>query len=135
MLKCFRFGDGLIEWIRMQYEELKCRIIKNNFLSRFSHIKKGVRQGDPPSFTIFILCIEYLAIMLCQKTQYCGLKTGTALVKVSFFFNNTVICLNDSATEFKHVFTILEAFGSKSGCKVNISKSCVFYLGTRKKKL
>ena len=33
----------------------------------------------------------------------------------------------DSAIQYKHVFTILKTFGSKSGCKVNLSKSCAFY--------
>ena len=81
---------------------------------------------------LFVLCIKYLAITLRQNTEYCLLKIGTALVKLSLYFNNTVICLNDNATEFKRVFTIL-AFSSKPGCKVNLHKSCAFYLGASKK--
>ena len=71
--------------------------------------------------------------MLRQNKQYCGLNIGTELVKVSLFVDDAVIYLNDSTTQFKYVFTVLEAFGSKSGTKVNLSKSCAFYLEASKK--
>ena len=32
------------------------------------------------------------------------------------------------------MFTILEIFGSKSGCTVNLNKLCALYLGKSKKK-
>ena len=96
-------------------------------------MSKKVLDRDLLSPTISILCIEYLAIMLRQKTRYCDLKTGTALLKLSLFTDDTVIFLNDSTTEFKQVFTILEAFGSKSGCKVKLRKSCVFHWGSKQK--
>ena len=71
--------------------------------------------------------------MLRQSTLYHALQIGTGLVKVSLFADDTVIYLNDSPYQFKYVFTILENFGSKSGCKVNLNKSCAFYLGKSKK--
>ena len=71
--------------------------------------------------------------MLRQSTLYHGLQIGTELLKVSLFADDTVIYLNDSPSQFKCVFTILENFGSKSGFKVNLNKSCVFYFGKSKK--
>ena len=132
MLRRYGFGNLLIKWIKVLYKNPKCRIINNNFLSPFFHVKKDVRQGDPLSPTIFVLCIEYLAIMLRQSPLYHGLQIGTELLKVSLFADDTVIYLNDSPFQFKFVFTILENFGSKSGCKVNLNKSCAFYLGKSK---
>ena len=79
------------------------------------------------------MCIEYLAITLRQSTLYHGLQIGTELLKVSLFADDTVIYLNDSPSQFKCVSTILKNFGSKSGCKVNLNKSCAFYLGKSKK--
>ena len=70
--------------------------------------------------------------MLRRSTRYRGLKVGAELVKVSLFADDTEIHLNDSPNQFKRMFTILE-FGSKSGCKVNLSKSCAFYLGVSKR--
>ena len=70
--------------------------------------------------------------MLRQNTQYCSLKIIYELVKVSLFADDTVIYLNDSATKFKHVFTVLKAFCSKSGGKISLSKSVMsFLLGSK----
>ena len=55
--------------------------------------------------------------MLRQSTLCHGLQIGTELLKL--FADDTVIYLNDSPSQFKCVFTILENFRSKSGCKVN----------------
>ena len=71
--------------------------------------------------------------MLRQSTLYHGLQIGNELLKVSLFADDTVIYLNDSPSQFKCVFTILENFGSKSDCKVNLNKSCAFYLEKSKK--
>ena len=117
----------------MLFKNPKCRIINNNFFSPFFQVKKGVRQNDPLSRTIFVLCIEYLANMLRQSTLYHGLQIGTELLKVSLFADDTVIYLNNIPSQFEYVFTILEIFGSKSGCKINLNKSCAFHLGKSKK--
>ena len=71
--------------------------------------------------------------MLRQSTLYHGLQIGTELLKVSLFADDKVIYLNDSPSQFKCVFTTLETFGSKSGCKVNLNKSCAFSLEKVKK--
>ena len=69
-LRRYGFGNLLIKWIKVLHENPKCRIINNNFCSPFFQVKKGVRQGDPLFPSIFVLCIEYLAIMLRESTFY-----------------------------------------------------------------
>ena len=63
-------------------------------------MKKGVRQGDPLSPTIFILCIECLAIMLRQSKQYEGIMLNKQTFKVSFFEDDVAILLNGNALQF-----------------------------------
>jgi len=70
MLKMYGFGEILISWIKILYKHPKCRIVNNNFLSNFFNVKKGVRQGNPLSPTIFILCIEYLSITLVYRVPW-----------------------------------------------------------------
>ena len=112
------------------YKKPKCRIINDNNLSHFFDVKRGVRQGDPLSPTIFILCIEYLAEMLRQSKEYQGFKINSHCFKVSLFADDTVIYLKGNASQFNYVFDILKYFGNKSGCKVNLNKSSAFYLGS-----
>ena len=129
-LKCYGFGKSIIEWIRILYKKPQCCMINNNFLSVFFNVEKGVRQGDPLSPIIFVLCIEYLALMLRQSKLYKGFATEKTCFKVSLFADDTVIYLNENQLQFKYVFDILETFGSKSGCKVNLTKSSAFYIGS-----
>ena len=70
MLKLYEFGSKIIDWIKILYKKPKCRVIINNYLSHFFDVKKEVRQGDPLSPTIFVICTEYLAAMLRQSKDY-----------------------------------------------------------------
>ena len=70
MLRNFGFEDLLINLIRIIYKEPKCCIINNNFLSSYFDMKRGVRRGDLLSLIIFILCIEYMALLLRQSYLY-----------------------------------------------------------------
>ena len=107
MLKLYGFGSKIINWIKILFKKLKCRVINNNYLSQFFDIKKGVRQGDPLSPTIFVLCIEYLAAMLRQSKDYQGFEIEHHCFKVSLFADDTAIYLNGYSSQFKCVFDIL----------------------------
>ena len=91
MSKYYGFGNSLINWTRILYKNGKCRVENNNFLSSFFEAKKGVRQGDPLSPTIFLLCIECLAVMLRQSRQYKGIKLNKQIFKISLFVDDVAI--------------------------------------------
>ena len=69
-------------------------IINNNFLTRFFKVAKGVRQKDPLSPTIYVLCIEHLALMLRQSTLYKGFVIEKHCFTIFSFADDTVIYLN-----------------------------------------
>ena len=50
-------------------------------------------------------------------------------MKVFLYADNVAIFLNGSASQFNNAFDTLNAFGQKSGCKVNMDKSSAFYVG------
>ena len=133
ILRNFGFGDFFINLIRIIYKQPKCCIINNNFLSSYFEIKRGVRQGDPLSPTFFILCIEYMALLLRQCRLYKSLVVEKHGFKVSLFADDTVVYLNSNLYQFKHVFDILNVFSDQSGCQVNMNKSNAFYIGLSRK--
>ena len=133
ILRNFGFGDFFINLIRIIYKEPKCCIINNNFLSSYFEIKRRVRQGDPLSPTIFILCIEYMALLLRQSCLYKGLVIEKHCFKVCLFADDTVVYLNSNLSQFKHVFDTLNVISDQSGCKVNMNQSNAFYIGSSRK--
>ena len=126
MLKCYGFGNSLINWIRVLHKNPKYRVVNNNFPSPFFNVKKGVRQGNLLSPTIFILCIECLAIKLYQSRQYNGITFNKQTSKVSLIADDDAIFSNKNALQFNYAFDILNAFKQKSGCKVNMNKNNAF---------
>ena len=85
MLKLYVFDSKIINWIKILCKKIKCRVMNNNYLSYFFDIKKGVRPGDPLSFTIGVLRFEYLAAMLRQSKNCKGFKIKQYCFKVSLF--------------------------------------------------
>ena len=67
-----------------------------------------------------------------QSRQYKGvvLNKQTFEVRVSLFADDVSTYLNESALQFNYAFDILNTFGQKSGCKVNMNKSNAFYVGS-----
>ena len=69
--------------------------------------------------------------MLRQSRQYKGITLNKQTFKVSLFSDNVAIFFNGSALQFNYAFDVLNAFGQKSGCKVNMNKS-IAYVGSSK---
>ena len=68
--------------------------------------------------------------MLRQSKDYQGFEIEHQCFKVSLFADDTAIYLNGNSSQFKCVFDILDYFGKESVCKVNLSKSYAFYIGS-----
>ena len=61
------------------------KIINNNFLSNPCDIRRGVRQGDLLSPTLFILSLECLTISLRNDGISRGIKIENHCCKLSLF--------------------------------------------------
>ena len=107
-----------------------CKIASSNFLSEKFSISRGVRQDDPLSPTLFILCIECLASTFRDSHLFNGLKIGGLSVKVSMFADDTLIFLIGLKNQFKYVFDVFQSFGRISGCRLNLDKSEAFHIGS-----
>ena len=75
-LDFFNFGQDMIKWIKLLYNGAQLCVIQNGFFSKFFHIGRGCRQGDPVSPYIFNLCVEIMGMMIRQNKNIRGIRIG-----------------------------------------------------------
>ena len=135
VLKKYGLGFATISIVKLLYKNSSCRIIHNNFLSSPFHIRRGVRQDNPLSPTLFILSIERLAIFLRNDRIFQGIKIENHCCELSLFADDLTIYLNGSSHQFERAFIKLDIFALVFGSKVNFQKSQAIYLGSNIGKL
>ena len=92
---------------------------------------RGIRQGDPLSPYIFILCMEYLSCLIQDKVSkgsWTGVKTsrnGPTFTHL-FFANDLIFFAKSTRKNCTIISRVLENFCCALGQKINFSKSKVF---------
>ena len=93
---------------------------------------RGIRQGDPLSPYLFILCMEFLRHLIegkCAAKVWNPVKTSRNGPSFShlFFADDLVLFAEVNTEKCLAIRDMLQEFCSKSGQKVNEAKSRVFF--------
>lgn len=69
VLNFFNFSTYLINLIRKCISTTSCNILINGSPTKFFYPSLGIRQGNPLSPYIFILCMDYLSYLIKHTVE------------------------------------------------------------------
>ena len=89
---------------------------------------RGIKQGDPLSIYLFILCANILSCMLLDIEnkgfiQGINLQRGKMPISHLFFANDILLFMKLNKKTLEQLKEVLESFCKMSGQKINDSKS------------
>ncbi|KAM6544107.1 hypothetical protein CsatB_008554 [Cannabis sativa] len=94
--------------------------------------KRGLRQGDPLSPYLFLLCAEGLSALISDferrgKLRGCKVARGAPVITHMFFADDSYLYCRATEEEANNVIELLQCFQLASGQQVNLNKSSVFF--------
>lgn len=112
---------------------------RGEYLEAFNP-SRGIRQGDPISPYLFVLCIERLSHLItdaCNDGRWKPFQLGRPKLSIShLMFADDVILLSEtSLDQAQLIHEILGTFCSASGKKLSLPKSRVFFSHNTKENL
>ncbi|KAL8100581.1 hypothetical protein AgCh_032729 [Apium graveolens] len=93
---------------------------------------RGIRQGDPLSPYLFILCAEGLSSLISSYERRklihgCKVARGAPVITHMLFADDSYIYCRASLEEANRVMELLRTFKVAAGQKINLDKSSVFF--------
>jgi len=93
---------------------------------------RGIRQGDPLSPFLFLLCTEGLNSLIVKAEREgfihgFSLNRGGSKLTHLLFVDNTLLFCKSSRSECQKVLEILASYESLSRQKINLGKTSIFF--------
>ena len=132
VLSFFKFPSSFVDLVLECVTTSSFSILVNGGQLENFKPSRGIRQGDPLSPYLFILCMEYLSLKIlkaCDNNSWKAIKVSRKGPSIShlFFADDLLLCAETSSNCCLTITRILEDFCLQSGQKVNLSKSKVFF--------
>jgi hypothetical protein len=132
VMKKMGFPNRWINWVMECVRSVTYSIIVNG--QPVGHIKpmRGLRQGDPISPYLFLICAEALSAMLNQaevRGVISGVPTSKRGPKIShlFFADDSLLFCKANSVEWRRLTKILDKYEAASGQKLNKEKTSIFF--------
>ena len=113
-------------------QNISSTVMNNGYTTPPFKISRGVRQGDPLSPYLFIICLEILAINIRLNKDIRGIMVGNEEIKLEMFADDMTAFLRDHAS-LDTLLNMVDSFSLHSGLKINSEKTEVLFLGNDQK--
>lgn len=132
VLDRFGFHTKWIQWMMQCVKTVSFSFLINGSAQGKVIPSRGIRQGDPLSPYIFIMCSEVLS-GLCKNAQYEGKLPGIRVAKNSprvnhlLFADDTMFFCRSDPGSGKELLSILQRYEAASGQKISPRKSAITF--------
>ena len=132
VLFAMNFDSKWIKWIMECVSTIEYTLLLNGSMTRSFKHSQGLRQGDPLSPYLFLLCANVLSISLTQAEELKkirGVKVGRSGLSFShlLFADDSLLFFRKDNASVQNLQIILNWYCSILGQSINLAKSDVFY--------
>ncbi|PKI50218.1 hypothetical protein CRG98_029401 [Punica granatum] len=132
VLTHFKFPKVWIEWLMACVSSTSTSILFNGSCLESFIPSRGIRQGDPISPCIFILCMDYLLHLIEDKVDlqaWRGIRRTCQSFPIThlLFVDDILLMGTTSTTSISSVKFVLDAFCEESGMRINLNKSKLLF--------
>ena len=126
------FSEIWIDWIMICITSVKYKVLMNGEPRRYIVPKRGLRQEDPLSPFIFILCTEMLASLLNHaenqgKIKWMQVSRANPSVSHFLFADDSIFFCKTDPCECEEVMKVVRKYGQASSQCINFDKSSLFF--------
>lgn len=126
------FDHIWIRWVMACITIVSYSVLLNGKSHGFIKPERGIRQGDPLSPFIFILCAEALVSKLNHSEENgrltgIGLSSSGPRIHHFLFADDSLLMCKANELESQEVVDCLKAYGEASGQRINFQKSSIIF--------
>uniref|UniRef100_A0A803QSM5 Reverse transcriptase domain-containing protein n=1 Tax=Cannabis sativa TaxID=3483 RepID=A0A803QSM5_CANSA len=128
MMLCLGYDKRWVDKFMNCITTVSFSVLVNGEISGLIQPQRGLRQGDPLSPYMFLLCSEGFSCLIQEAERadkIHGIKFGREGLKLShlFFADDSFVFLDANPTERRSMKAILQEYSSLSGQQINLQKS------------
>lgn len=132
VLQAFHFPQNLIKVIMNYITSMSISILLNGSAMEPFNPLRGIKQGNPLSPYIFILCMEFLGHLIekkCSEGSWCPLKASRGNVGIShlFFIDDLILFAKVNNKACEAISNVLQKFCFESRKKISVEKSKIYF--------
>ena len=118
--------------IKVIYDKPTANITFNGEKLKAFTLWSGARQECPLLPLLFIIVLEFLAMVIREEKEIKGIQTGQE-VKLSLFSDDMILYIENLKEATRKLLELINEFSKVSGYKINIQESLAFLCTNNKR--